>query len=319
MDRIRYAAGRKNAPARLALAERKLSDAVMAALIHDDSSPRWREILLAAVDVERLQADGCGIEAGPIHALSDQWLTALGDGPETRLAGALGSAAAGYTRDGQRWDSVRHHWLPLEPGAMRFRVSQKRLLRDARVVMHGRSAAADCAAVVERRIIEAGMRGERRVPLVAAPGYGAQLSDLALLVSGGVDLEKTVNLARAFMAVRWETARSSSPVGRGGDLPPDGWLALRLTCLPWELRNDKVIRADISVVRRLAAGDAAAAVASALPRLRTAGIRPPLQSAVTDSVSARLWAAAFVFPIDRAAAFRAATTLAPALKGVSHV
>ena len=66
-------------------------------------------------------------------------------------------------------DPVRHHWLPLEPGARRFKTSEKRLAaRSTRRDVGSRSHRAISAAIVERRLIEAGMKGQRRSPLVAA-------------------------------------------------------------------------------------------------------------------------------------------------------
>ena len=75
------------------------------------------------------------------------------------------------------------------------------------------------------------------------------------------------------------------------------------------------IPAEPGIVRRLLAGDSAGAIGIALARLRSAGIRPPLQAGVTDPSTARLWAAALVFPIDRGSALRAAATLDPTMKG----
>jgi len=320
IDRLQRIARGKHAPSRLVQAERRLADAVMAALTHDEAPDRWQAILLAAVEVERLQATGCGFGAGPIPLLDPEWLAACGDGTEVRLAAALGSAAAEYTKARVRRDSVRHHWLPLEPGAQRFRVSSERLVNDPRVVMMGRDAVTDCAAVVQRRMIEAGMKGQRRLPLVATPGFGARLSDLAVLLVGSIDLERVLNLARAFMAVRWEVATPPIRASdlRRAELPPEPWLALRLACLPWPLPPDRIIHAEGSIVPRLLAGDSAGAVSLALARLRSAGIRPPLQGGVTDRYSGRLWAAALVFPIDRGAALQVAGVLDPTLKGLRY-
>lgn len=317
MDRLQRLARGKLAPARLVQAERRLAEAVVAALAHDESSNRWQEILLAAVAVERLQAAGCGIEAGPIPVLSPEWLTAAGGGAEVRLAAALGSAAAAYTKDGAPTDPVRHHWLPLERGGRRFRVTGKRLVKDPRVVMSGRDALSDCAAVVERRLTEAQVKGQRALPLVAASGYSAALCDLAELLHGGIDLGKVAELARAFMAVQW-TQCSVGGMGkpaRTKTLPPEGWLAVRLACLPWPLPPDRRISAEAGALRKLMAGDGAGAMGLALARLRSAGIRPPLRAGALDEFSARLWAASLVFPIDRGSALRAAAALDPTLKG----
>jgi CRISPR-associated protein Csx17 len=319
MDRLQRLARAKHTPSRLIQAERRLTDTVLAALTHDDTPDRWQAVLLAAVEIERLQATGCGFSAGPIPPLSPEWVASAGNGIEVRLAAALGSAMGEYKKMRRGRDPVRHHWLPLEPGAQRFRVSEELLAKDARVVMMGRDAAADCAAVVQRRMIEASMKGQRRLPLMAAPGFGSQLSDLAALLAGNSDLDRVLSLARAFMAVRWSssTGRQENPPNRA-EMPPEGWLALRLACLPWPLPPDREIPAESGIIRRLLTGDTAGAMSTALARLHAAGIRPPLQGGVTDKYSGRLWAAALVFPIDRGTALRAATVLDPTLKGSRH-
>lgn len=321
MDRLRRVAAGKSAPARLVQAEKRLADAVMAALAHDESMERWQLILSAAAAIEQLQATGCGIEAGPIPALSPDWIDVLGATPEVRLALSLGSAAASYKSSGRPVDPIRHHWLPLEPGARRFLISDRHLSRDARVVMFGRDPVADCAAVVERRLLEAGRRSQRILPLVAARGHDARLSDMSALLRGEINLEKIMDLARALMAVKWDAAprgHGSATPGRSGELPHEAWLAVRLACLPWPLESGRIIPAEPTVVRRLIAGDSAGAIGVALGRLRSAGLRVPLRSGVTSPVSARLWAAALAFPIDRRSALHAACVLDPNLKGVSN-
>jgi CRISPR-associated protein Csx17 len=86
--------------------------------------------------------------------------------------------------------------------------------------------------------------------------------------------------------------------------------------MPWPFDKDRLIPAEPGIMRRLRAGDSAGALAIAIARLRSAGIRPPLQTGFTDRTTARLWAAALVFPIDRRTAIRAITILDPSLKGL---
>lgn len=325
LDRLQRRARDNHAPARLVQAERRLADAVLAALTHDYStehSPfRWQAVLRAAVAVESIQASGTAIDAGPIPPLCPEWVQAVDDGaPEVRLALALGSAAAGYSREGRPFDPVRHHWLPLEPRARRFKISDKRLARDSRVVMWGRDPFVDCAAVVQRRLIEAGMKGQRRLPLVAARGCSAQLGDLAAFLAGAVDIGRVLDLACAFMAIKWNqwsVEYCPSPARSSGQ-PEEAWLALRLVCLPWALTKDKIIPAEPDIVRRLLAGDGAGATNIALARLRSVGMRPPLQAGVTSASMSRLWAAALVFPVNRNSALRAAAILDPAMRGSIH-
>ncbi len=318
MDRLQRRARDKHAPARLVQVERRLANAVFAALTHDYSPERWQAILRAAVAVESLQAAGTAIEAGPIPKLQPEWVAAVDDHdtPEVRLAVSLGSAAG----DGYGRDPIRHHWLPLQPGARRFNVSDKRLAKDSRVVMTGRDALADFAAIVQRRLIEAGMNGQRRLPLVAAAGCSASLADVAQFLSGAIDLSKLFDLARAFMATdwrRWRRAHSPHP-SRSEDRPEEAWLALRLTSLPWPLTREMDIPAESGILRRLLADDSGSAVATALSRLRSAGIRVPIQGGITDALTARRWAAALVFPINHGSAQCAAAILDPSLRGTVH-
>lgn len=324
-ERLHRAARRSNAPARLVLAERNLADALFAALTHDYSPDRWQAILLAAAHIEAIQATGTAIEIGPIPALRPDWVDAVADGSaEVRLARALGSAAATYYK-GRPIDPIRHHWLPLEEkNPRRFKVADKRLVNDARVVTSGRGPIRDLSALVERRLIESETKGERRSQLVAAPGCGARLDDVAQFLSGLVDLDKLIGLARSFMALKWdqwspEKLPQSNP---SNEMPEECWLAVRLGCLPWPLTNDKDVPADPRIVRLLASGDAARSIEIARSRLRSVGIRPPLQVGVTDPASARLWAAALAFPIDRLTAFRCMMRLDPSLnpkKGIQYV
>jgi CRISPR-associated protein Csx17 len=84
------------------------------------------------------------------------------------------------------------------------------------------------------------------------------------------------------------------------------------------LTGDKDIPADPRLVRLLNSGDAGRAIEIARSRLRSIGIRPPMQAGVTDTVSASRWAAALAFPIHPFTAMRAAAILDPSMKGLLH-
>lgn len=300
MDRIQRLVRDDAAPARLIVAEARLANAAFQVAVHDDSPDRWQDVLLAACDVESVQASGTGIAAGPIPPLGPEWLAAANDGSaEWRLACALGSAAGRYRT--RPYDPVRHHWLPLQPRARSFRQEDRRLARDPRVVMFGRDAVADWAALVDRRMLESAERGSRHLPLVAARGLGADPADLAQFVDGHLDLERTSALARALMAVRWDRWRRSGIAisSATGSWPTEAWMAVRLACLPWPLDDARSVAVDQSVVRRLIAGDASSAFEVALQRLRAAGLRAPLSAAYADEETARRWAASLAFPISR--------------------
>lgn len=322
---------RPKPPESFVIGYRRLADAVFAALTHHDTPEHWtawQAIFLAGADIEAIQTTGSGIEAQPIPSLRPEWVSAVDDGsPEVRLALALGSSAAEYKR-GRPVDPVRHHWLPLEDGARRFKISDKRLVNDVRVVASGRDAIRDLASVVERRLIEAGTNGERRSRLIAAPGCGARLDDLAAFLAGQLDVEKIAGLARAFMAIRWDRWRSEylpkqSPQTKHDAQPDEAWLAIRLACLPFALGPGQDIPADERVVRLLNADNASRAIEIARNRIRAVGIRPPFQFGTADAGTARLWAAALAFPIDHRTAMNLVSILDPRFnpitKGMPHV
>jgi CRISPR-associated protein Csx17 len=231
---------------------------------------------------------------------------------EFRLALALGSAAASYFKD-KPSDPIRHHFSPLEPGATRFKTADKKLVNDPRVVGSGRDPLRDLAAILERRLIEATQKGQRRSRLVAAAGCGARFDDLARFLCGTIDTDRLLGLARAFMAIKWDqwSREHLQRTPESTETPEECWLALRLCSLPFAIDEMHDIPADERVVRLLVSGDAVRAIEIARQRLRAAGIRPPMHYGVTDPETARRWAAALAFPIHRITAARAAAILNP--------
>ena len=320
MNTLQRLARGSHAPARLVHAERRLADAVFAVLTHDHTPLRWQAVLEAAVDIESLQAGKTALEAGPIPKLQPDWVGAIRDDtPEVRLALSIGSAAAGFEKDGRPFDPVRHHWLPLERGARRFQLSDGRLVNDARVIMFGRDPVADLAAIVARRLLEAQRDSRHVLPLRSARGCSARLADLAALIDGHVDLSRVLTLGRALMALDWSTwGADMPPASRSDEHPDEAWLVLRLACLPRPLDKGLSIPAEASLVSRLLSGDGAGAVRIASMRLGASGIRVPLQSALTGVETARLWAAALAFPISWHSARRAVEILVPDFFGGSH-
>jgi CRISPR-associated protein Csx17 len=186
---------------------------------------------------------------------------------------------------------------------------------DPGVVMTGRDGCTDAIAMVERRLVETAQHGQRRLPLQAARHASAHLDDLALVIAGEVDLDRTLGLARAFMALDGKAWASKPPDLRRQPgleaVPDDAWLAIRLSLLPWPLKDGRRIGCDPAIVRRLAAGDAAAAVDLALRRLRAAGLRATVRGAGADPAIARRWAAALAFPITQRTAERMVRRLDP--------
>lgn len=290
-------------------AEHRLGDAIFATLRTPDNPSRWQQLLLALAHTERVVASGSGLGAGPIPRLRADWLKAADDGSaETRLAATL--ALQHGRGPSRRLDRIRRHWLPLDPSQTRFETSDRSLSKKPDVVLFGRDGVADALALVERRVTECAQNGYRHIALSPAPGASARLSDLAMAVAGEVDFDRTLALARAFMAIDLRAWSSSPiPLRAGSDAstwPDDAWAAIRLAMLPWPLDAGRDIGNDPAIVRRLAAGDAESALQLAIRRLRVAGVHCPLTCAVADPQTARRWGAALAFPITRHTARRMA-------------
>jgi len=309
LPRLRREARSNNAPNRLKLSERRLADALFTVAQHPDETSRWKSVLLALAEVEAVQVTGSGYRCGPVPKLRPEWVEAANDDTaEFRLALSFALQARGFSRDtGMPLDPIRRHWLPLDRDkpwkfATTGTSSQTRLQTAPDVVMQGRLGIDDAVAMVERRLIEAAQRGERRLPLQAATRTAAHPADLAAIIAGAVHVDRTLALGRALMALDrelWPQQYISLSRPQHAEWPDDAWLAIRLAMLPWPLPDGRRIGVDPAVLRRLESGDAATAVELALRRLRAAGVHPTVRMASVSPETARLWAAALAFPISR--------------------
>lgn len=325
LRRLRQRARDRNAPARLAAVEKRLVDALFAVTEHPHRAECWQDVLLRLGDLEAVMRRGSGYGAQPIPRLSPEWVAASYDGtPEFRLALAFALQARGFLKEkGTPIDPIRRHWLPLDPERpRRFATtgtgSATRLDMQPEVVMGGRRGLDDAVALVERRLVEAQQREGRHLPLRAPPRAAASIGDLTELLTGGVDLDRTLTLARPLMALdRKAWAEQTIPIEpcRTSEWPDEAWLAIRLCTLSWPLETRAGFKLDTgtdpAIVRRLAAGDAASAVALALRRLSGAGVRCTVRAGTTPSDIARLWAAALAFPITQGTARRLLYRLDP--------
>lgn len=307
LPHLRRAARDKHAPARLVQAERRLVDALFALTQHPEEAPRWQAVLLRLAEIEALQVHGAGSKAGPIPRLRSDWLEACDDGSaELRLAAAFALQCADPRQRGLRRDGVRRHWLSLKNGRLQPSASDR--------VMQARNGIDDAIALVARRMIEAGQRGERRLPLEPGCGVAASRHDLARWLAGGLDVDRCLSLARALMALdagQVRQARSRLRPAPASDWPDDAWLAIRLALLPWPLPDGRKPGSDPAILRRLQAGDLASALELSLRRLRPAGIRCSVRAASASAETARRYAAALAFPIDPSTAAHFAQRLDP--------
>lgn len=323
LHRLRQEARARHAPARLVAAEKRVVDILFTATEHASETGCWQRVLQQLAAVETIMSHGVGYRAGPIPRLSPAWVAAADDGtPEFRLALSFALQAQDFRRD--RRDSsillpmnpIRRHWLPLAAKQpWRFATtgtgSSTKLDRQPDVVIHGRCGVDDAVALVERRLVEASRRDSRRLQLKPAPRAAAHQADLLDLLTGRLDMDRTLTLARPLMALdRNALVERFVPIEspRSWGWPDDAWLAIRLSMLPWSLKTRAGfvldIGADPAIIRRLAVGDAAAAVAIALRRLAAAGVRCTVRAGTVPAETARLWAAALAFPITQGTAER---------------
>jgi len=286
LPRLRRDARDKHATARLRLVEHQLSNALFAVTQHADVPSCWQTVLLGLVEVEALSISSSKMKCGPAPRLRPDWVTVADDGsPEFRLA-----VAFAMQWDDKPFGSIRRHWIPGKN-------------EETSAVMKGRCGIDDAVALVKRRLIEASQHAQRRLPLKPAFKVSAHPADLVLLLSGNIDLDRTVALARAFMALdarQWAAHPALLQKPKHRYYPDDAWLAIRLTMLPWPISPDNnQIAADPAIIRRLESGDAATAVELSVRRLRSAGITTTVKCAVVSKETARLWAAALAFPISK--------------------
>jgi len=311
LDRLHQKARAKNAPRSLAHAERRVADAVFAALTRPPDPLLWQNILLALGGVEDLLVPGSPAQAGPVPELHPDWVEAADDGsPELRLAVAFAQSVAGW-RKGVPIDAVRRHILPLDRRG-RLVTRDGKVAQDPRVVSPALPALDALAFMVQRRLFEAGRRGERRLPIQTRPKSAASLSDLERWLAGELDVERCWRLARILTAVR--IGDVSVTPGRHAQLPEDPWIVTRLALMPFNLPigdNDRLmstpgkgrnVPADQTIVRRLLAGDTATATAMAARRLRGAGLVTPITTALSDRADALRVVASLAFPISQRSA-----------------
>ena len=316
LRRLRREARDRNAPSRLAAAERRLTDALFAVSVRSEDTGRWQGVLVRLTEVEKTMAQGSGFSAQPIPPLRPGWINASYDGSaEFRLAVSFALQAKAFGREHRvPIDPIRRHWLPLDRKAPRHFATTgigvaRRLDRQPDLVAQGHRGLDAAIALVERRVVEAAQRHDRHLPLQAAPRAATGIQDLASLLAGSVDLDRTIALAQALMATdgnAWIEHQVSVEARHTQTWPDDAWIAVRLCALPWPLTTrrgfDLDIGTDPAMIRRLAAGDAAGAFDLASRRLRAAGVHCTVRAAVARPAAGRLWAAALAFPVTRAKA-----------------
>ncbi|MXZ93368.1 MAG: type I-U CRISPR-associated protein Csx17 [Cenarchaeum sp. SB0666_bin_15] len=301
----------KFAPNRLISAEMQLTNRIFAVINDADTPQAWQSVLSLMGEMERLMACGSGFAAEPIPPLSPKWVMASNDNTvEFRLA--LAFALQSYTMQDNKQDYIRRHWIPLDSSDVQYRPrfavsgtgSAERLDVRPEVVMRGYLGVNDAVALVTRRLVEAAQWGVRHLPLDAKYAW-ANISDLAALLSGNVNVDRILSLARPLMALDYGKMKKKYVPAEPRDnaWPDDAWIAIRLCTLPWKIKTRYGFELDVgtnpAIIRRLATGDATSAISLALRHLGAAGVRCTIRTATASASLSRLWAASLAFPISR--------------------
>ncbi len=305
----------KLAPASWKSAARRCEEALLATCRNGRDRSAWEELLLAMGAAEALLAQtpkkSAEVNLHPLRDLPAEWLDALPNTPELRLAVAL-AGQVGVKTDGHAdyKQPVRIHFLP-STWDKNYKIWNFRTFADhagpERVATTG-DFLRDACAVVRRRLHSGSF------VLCAGQGHYACLSDLAAFLRGEVDEARVSALARPLMALDWQDApRLSFPPLTADDkgvLSLYGVLRLAHMPAPFEVRGTEYrVKTDPAIVQRLLSGDAASALSRAARRLTAVGLRPYVRTAVADTAFAQRLAAALIFPIHHESAAWLADTL----------
>lgn len=311
LGRLQRSARDKFAPNSFVTAHRNLEAAIMAVCARGAERALWQALLLALAELEEQMVRSHSFTAKqrlrPIPPLSAGWLSAADDGShEFQLAVAL----ALQTSDEKGRESIRRHWLPLDKTGLAFAADKSGLRKDPDIVCHGLEPERDLLALIQRRSVQSG----EHLALIGHPRHCAAPTALAVLLAWNVDLRKTLQLARAFLALDHRHLPVPKSPARFVDLPPI-YSLFRLVTLPWplEIQGSTIpVRFDPATITRLASGGGESlrvAGEMAIRRLKAAGLTPVIRQIAGDAALARRIALSLAFPISQNTAARLALSL----------
>jgi len=301
----------KNAPASLLRSERGASGIVMSLCERSHLKTSWQSLLFALSEIEEQMVRSHTFTAKqrlrPIPPLSAGWIEAATDeSSEFRLAVSL----ALQTCDEKGRETIRHHWLPLDKTGQSFMTDAGGLRKGPELVCRGLDPERDLLALLQRRSLQS----DNHLALMGRPNYCAAPSDIAALLNGHVDLRKTLQLARALLALDRRDLRGAASESGTDQLPPIYGL-FRLVTLPWplEVKGIKIpIRFDPAIITRLASGGSDSlrvAGEMAIRRLKAVGLTPVIRQIAGDATLARRIALSLAFPVSLRTAAQLALSL----------
>ena len=305
LERLRSAATGHNAPASLGAALRQIDQAIIE--FCQRGQPRGlQNVLIALGHAERWLATSSLRKTAypvlPINSLSREWLRHADDQTvEFRLARALASILHGPAEGQSQIGPIREN---LEPVESRQGAEWKE--DSTSFVWTSGDALSNLLAVLERRCLEARMRGLEDLPLASA--YSASLDDVSAFLSGRVDEQRIADLVLPLSFIR-HRRRSETDTAFQQRAPSDlpaAYAVMKLTLLPGkfvcpEFGEDRDISMEPQMLAMLRAGRIKDAYRVASRRLTASGLRPlSADPGIADrSVLGRRLAAALLFPLDR--------------------
>ena len=313
MRRFRGAALADNAPAGVARACRRLNNAVVALSTRGGVAVLGMLTALGECDAALSNSLKWAKEKNvkPMPPLHPQWLEfvrqgAENNGVELRLAAALASFTTffGSGKDGA-YVPTRAHLCPVNIFTRKGESAATAKwpgLDSRNIVWRSGRLVDSMLAVMERRLVLAGMRGEPVLPQYC--GISADLDDIAQFIDGQVDEAAIEAMLRGLCLIDWRSpeldkSRRKFLEKRTGDnrantMPPLIYSLMRL-CYPAE---KDVVPLVPMIFRRAASGDGGQAAELASRRLLGSGFAPVVRELAASGESVRRAAAALLFPIS---------------------
>lgn len=264
----------KNVPAGIALARRRLEQAMFEATRSGALGP----VLLELGEVERALSKSLAFTAKsflrPVPSLQAAWVTQVTDGSaEQRLAASLSARAR-----------IRRRLLPLDPSGRNFGRSD-----DPGFVFGQQSLLDNLHALLQREDIEAQQQGQDL--RVESDRARCSLTDIAAFIDGNVDDVLLERWLRAFSIVEEVASEALPDTVR----PPAAFAVLSLVH-GRRLGTEKIPRTS-GALALACAGDSVGATSAAIRRLNASGRSLPVAAIYEPKARMRRIAAALAFPL----------------------
>jgi CRISPR-associated protein Csx17 len=276
LDAFRRACADKNAPPRLKTALRNLDEAIFEFCRYGGAAS-FQSILISLGHAECELAPSIGKigkrTVSPSTGLAPDWVRAANDNSaEFEVALAL----AGIQDHERKIGPLRCNLEPVtvwhgKNEALAWKWAEK----GRAVVWNSADLSANLAAILRRRLMDAGRNGCANLPL-AATNF-ASLDAISRFLAGELDPQRIENLLWGLMSVRQSPCMLSTTADKDAPPLPRAYALLKLLFLPEPLTVNGLsiaIKPEPSIVNLLIAGRVGEACQIAMRRLRASGLSP---------------------------------------------